>query len=241
MILSPEALYVQLGQLIAEMPDLAKPLGQDGGRWLGRAAILVDAVGDGIDPINFRIAADHLAGYGRETHAQKIETILYRALAKAELAAPTSAQGAFIPAGAELDAFAAVGRVLSAATEDILIVDPYSDSSALTAFAVQAPAGVSVRLLACAKSHKATLAPAATRWAVQFGSSRPLQVRLAASGALHDRFIQTDHATVWTLGQSLNGLAKRAHTTIIRVDAETAALKRDAYQAIWAEALPLAC
>jgi hypothetical protein len=40
---SPEALYLQLGNLVAEMPDLANgPITPEMNRWLGRAAALVE-------------------------------------------------------------------------------------------------------------------------------------------------------------------------------------------------------
>jgi len=42
---------------------------------------------------------------------QTIKATLYRALAAAELKAPVSAQGSFIPAGNAFDAFAALAKV----------------------------------------------------------------------------------------------------------------------------------
>lgn len=42
MPLTPEALYLQLGSLVAEMPDLENgPITQEMNRWLGRAGALV--------------------------------------------------------------------------------------------------------------------------------------------------------------------------------------------------------
>jgi hypothetical protein len=44
--LTPEALYPQLGSLIAEMPDLAHgPITPAMNQWLGRAVALVEATG----------------------------------------------------------------------------------------------------------------------------------------------------------------------------------------------------
>jgi hypothetical protein len=74
------------------------------------------------------------------------------------------------------------------------------------------------------------LKPAAEHWRQQFGALRPLEVRLAPAKALHDRLIQVDGSTVWVLGQSFNGLATRAHTSLVRMDdPESAALKIAAY------------
>jgi hypothetical protein len=75
-----------------------------------------------------------------------VAQIMHRALARAELRAPVASQGAFIAAGNSFEAFAAVGKVLSAVTTDVLIVDPYADEKLLTDYAMQAPEGIGVRV-----------------------------------------------------------------------------------------------
>jgi hypothetical protein len=58
--------------------------------------------------------------------------------------------------------------------------------------------------------------------------------------SLHDRLIVIDQNEVWVLGQSLNGFAVKAPTSIVRVvDAETIALKIEAYDGLWQAATPL--
>jgi len=126
--------------------------------------------------------------------------------------------------------------VLQTANKEVLIVDPYMDETALTEFGGAVPAGVLLRLLADQSTHKPTLQPAATRWASQHGVSRPIQVRLAPQKTLHDRAIFIDRMTAWILTQSLKDFAKRAPAEIVRAD-DTAALKIDAYEAIWASAV----
>ena len=79
--------------------------------------------------------------------AQDVAVIVQRALAKAELKAPATVQGSFIPAGNALDAMAAIGKILGGATQDVLIVDPYMDEKVLTNFAPLAPEHVAIRLL----------------------------------------------------------------------------------------------
>jgi hypothetical protein len=153
-------------------------------------------------------------------------------LAAAELRAPASAQGAFIPAGNAFDAFAAVSKVLQTATTDVLIIDPYMDEAALTEFGCAVPHGITLRLLADAAHVKATLEPAARRWISQYGAAKSLSARLAPPRTLHDRAILIDGTTAWTLTQSLNAFAKRSPAEIVRAD-DTAQLKIDAYDAIW--------
>jgi hypothetical protein len=105
---------------------------------------------------------------------------------------------------------------------------------------VLAPENVELMVLADQLSHKPGLKPAAKSWVTQYGPSRPLHVRLASNGTLHDRVIIVDGNDVWILGQSFNALAKRAPTSLVRVDdADTANLKTKAYAQMWAGAVPI--
>ena len=164
---------------------------------------------------------------------------LYRALAAAELKAPPSVQGTFIPVGNSFDAFAALTKVLQTESSDVLIIDHYMDETALTEFAGTVADGISLRLLADEADHKQTLATAANRWVAQHKSNRPLAVRLAPPKSLHDRAIFIDQRTAYTLTQSLKDFAKRSPAEIVRAD-DTAALKIAAYEAIWVTAKVLA-
>lgn len=238
--IDPSALYQQLGQLAASVPDLVNDWNaQESRLWLGRAAALVEAAGDLADTVFFKSAH---SGLGTTLHQQNVQTIisiLHRALARAELAAPAAAQGAFLPVGEPFAAFAAVGKVLSAATKSALIVDPYADANLISEFALLAPEGVPVMILADEETHKPALRPAAAHFAKQYGPTRPLEVRLAPPKTLHDRVIILDGREVWALGQSFNALAKRSPTSLVRADQETAAMKAGAYGAMWQKATPL--
>jgi integrase len=159
-----------------------------------------------------------------------------RAKASKQLARPPVpfvSEGVFISAGAVLDAYTAIGKLLSTAKVDLLIVDPYMDEKAVTEFSPLVNSGVSIRLLADAQHRKATLAPAAIRWAAQYGPGHPLEVRLAPARSLHDRLVAIDDKEVWILTQSLNAFAARAPASIVRVDPETADLKLAAYKGLW--------
>jgi hypothetical protein len=243
MSLSPEELYLQLGNLVAEMPDLAPcQITPEVNRWLGRACALVEGVVDLTEVVTLKVASQNLSNpHLREMNAQTITSAVHHALAKAELIAPARVQGAFIAAGNTLDAYTAVGRVLRMAKTDVLLVDPYADEKIGTDYAPLAPESVAVRILADAAEHKKTLKPATERWAQQFGKARaPLEVRLAPTKTLHDRLIIIDNAHVWGIGQSFNKLAERAHTSLVRMDPETGALKiAAAYLDMWRKATVL--
>jgi hypothetical protein len=240
--MTPEELYLQLADLVAEMPDLAAdgPITPEINRWLGRASALVEQVGDVLQTAAITVASRHLdAVRSQRAHqAQVIASVVYQALAKAELNAPARVQGTFIAAGDLVGAYAAVGNVLRTAKTDLLIIDAFADEKLVTDYALLAPENVTVRILADAADYKKTLKPAAERWVKQF-EQRSLAVRLAPARSLHDRLIVIDGVIVWGLGQSFNRLAERAHTSLNKMDAETAGRKISVYAAMWDSATPL--
>ena len=113
-----ETLYLQLGQLVASIPDLKVqepyPLGTT--QWLARAYALVSATGEIADAFALKQASDYASmvqdKLHRDPRAKQITSIVHRALAVAELSAPADVQGAFLPANSPLGAFDAVGKIL---------------------------------------------------------------------------------------------------------------------------------
>ncbi|KQR75783.1 hypothetical protein [Rhizobium sp. Leaf341] len=239
--MNPEQLYVSLQRHIEAVPDFnSGAMTTDAKRWLARTFALVQESGDLTDTARTRTITARLGSeYELTDDVPDLMDILYRAAAVAEVRAPASAQGAFINAGNAFDAMIAVGRVLTAATVSVRIVDPYMDEKALTDFAMLANEGVAIELLADATAVKASLKPASTRFTTQFATTRPLDARLSPSRALHDRLIVIDGTTVWSLTQSLNAIAARSPASIIRVDGDASALKIQAYEAFWHAATPL--
>jgi len=228
-----ESLYRRIGRLIeiAPPPPLYGTLSPELMKWTGQASALVSAGGDFLLQAEISLAIDGLQYPTRADSFQKIMITLYKALAAAELAAPPSAQGAFIPVGNSFDAFSAVAKILGSAMKDVFLVDPYMDDTVLTDFGGSVADGVPLRFLTDVATVKPSLAPAASRWRAQY-PSRPLSVRLASSRTLNDRAIFVDNIKAWTVTQSLKDLAKRSPAEIVRAD-DTAALKIAAYEAIW--------
>ncbi|MFS2096283.1 hypothetical protein ACCC96_25060 [Pseudomonas sp. Pseusp11] len=246
MPLSGEALYTQLGQLIVDMPDLRNhewntPAGQ---RWLGRATALLEESGNAVDALTFKVTAQGLSSDpyqpGHAAAVQRLTAVLHHALAVAELRAPATAQNGFIPVGEPFTALTAIAGVMAEATDSILLVDPYADRNLLTEYAVQAAEQISIRVLTDSYSLKPGLAPAKQAWINQYGDSRPLDIRLTPARSLHDRLIIVDERAVWSLGQSFNALGTRSPTALVRVNEETALLKVQAYEQLWASATLLA-
>ena len=244
--MSADALYAQLGRLIADAPDLKAPHGtgyppltNDQMLWLGRAEALVAEV---FGPLVTSNAFTHIIGQFsvyRPWAADEVMRHLHRALAAIETELPAPATGAFIPAGNPFDALKAVQRIFGMATKDILIVDPYLDEKILTDFAVLAPPQITIRLLTDSGSHKAALLPAICAFKKQYQNERPLSAKAAPARSLHDRLIAVDVQRAWTVGQSFNALATRSPTSFVEVDKETTALKLDAYEGIWKSADPI--
>jgi hypothetical protein len=234
--LSAEAAYGQLRLLIASAPpDLyASQRTPETQLWMGRVSALIqDTLGSAakmkLGDYQTKLRSDIFG----PAAVSDIMGLLYEALALVELELPADAQGSFIAAGNVFDALVAVTKIFAIAKKDLLIIDPYLDEKILIEFAQLASEGVNIRLLTDSSGVKPTLAPAAAKWKQQFLSKRPLQVRLAAARTLHDRLVLIDRRDVWTLGQSFNALAARAHTSFGKVDEETARLKIVAYDDIW--------
>lgn len=239
-----EALYHQLGQIIADEPTI--PAGEHRGsseilRWLGRAEALINEVSGVLDHSKFgqlrsvMLTATQTNAEGQMRH---IRGLLYTALAKAEMNAPAAAKGAFIPAGSAFDALTVISGVLRECQGSVLVVDPYMDAVALTDFLPMVTPGIAVRLLASGKQKTAGLPEAVERWRTQFTQARPIELRLAAPRLLHDRLIMDD-TSVWSLSQSFNTIAQRSPAMVQRVGADIASAKREAFTEIWDSAKPI--
>lgn len=244
---SPEAYYQQLTALLASAPNLTDfdeewTLPPDTIRWLGRASAVVRAaVPLGLVATQLDVAIDNLIKTLRtKENAKMIIALMNRALAQLELQLPASAQGAFVSVGSDFDTIAAFAKVLTAATVDVLIVDPYMDETALTDFAVLVSENIPVRLLTDSGSMKAGIEPMAKRWIEQYRDARPLALRATPPRTLHDRLLLVDGADAWILTQSLKDFAKRSPASLQRTDADTAKMKVDAYEGIWSAAAQIA-
>jgi hypothetical protein len=231
--LDAQALYFQIGRLIEEMPELsaAGPLSPDVLTWMGRADALIAAGGDFSTKMEARTAAT-MIGISRQSGFELLKIVLHRALAAAELQAPPGIRGTFIPAGSPFEAFSAMTKVFDTAREGLLIIDPYLDHRVLTEFGEAIPEGIQIRLLAGKSKHVASLVPAVSRWIVQNGAKRPLELRLAEDRLLHDRAIIVDRKTAWTISQSFKDFAARSHAEIVSA-ADIAAEKIPAYESVW--------
>ena len=131
--LSPEALYLQLRQLVEEMPDLTGPITSDTNRWLGRAISRVESVGDTADVISLKNAAQYLSSNANLSHQRPDYLVhcLCDAWRRPSRTPQPRCRIAFYPPGKPFDTMMAVGKVLKQAKADILFIDPYAGAKVL--------------------------------------------------------------------------------------------------------------
>jgi hypothetical protein len=229
----------RLARLIERWPDLtAEKLSANELMWLGEAQALLEASGDTRAISEFEAAMLNINNSFidfRTNSRARIQMAIFRAFTALEIKLPIGEQGAFVPAGNVLDAYANISKILASAAKDVFIVDPYMDASVITEYGESTNPQSTLRLLTDPATSRPNLASAAQRWASQYGANRPLSVRLAGPRQLHDRAIFIDGKSAWTLTQSLKDFAKRSPAEIIRVN-DIADLKIAAYEAIWGTA-----
>ncbi len=242
--MTPEAIYMGIGRLVENTPDLDNvKLTPQTQKWLADAYTLVQASGELTDLANLRLEIDILTDNTKlqgvsiarqKSSANKIQTILYRALAVTELESIMAMKESFIPAGKGFDAFSAITKVFDSANKEILVIDPYLDKKVLTEFALAILDNVKIRLLADESGHKESLQLAIKKWVKQYGDLRPIELRLAPKGVLHDRLIIVDNATVWSATQSFKDFATRSSGKIMQSQEPSAEIKD--YKNIWKSA-----
>lgn len=229
-------LYSELGALAASVPDFGDMNNPQTAQWLGRAhAIIEEVLGDTHpDTISFVIASKFQANALMALDkGAELMIIVHRVLARLERLAPMAASSAFIGAGEQFTALSSLNRVISEAKCRVMFVDPYADANLLTDFAVAAAEGVNINILAGDGQVKPGLAPAVRAWKTQYGSTRPVELRTARRGEIHDRAIFVDDANAWSMGTSFNAVGKKSPTILQRIDTEVFTGKKAAYEAIW--------
>lgn len=231
--------YSEIGHLVETMPDFFDDASDwtDVHQWLGRLAAYLKEDGEIPDYASLVTAAHFMdQRYAIDSYVSQIKMIAYRALGKAERSRPAGTANTFIPVGSSFEALSSVGKIIRGAREEVLLVDPYANAEILSDFAASAAENVRIKILSDKQKSSLDLVPHARAWNQEHGDRRPLELRLAKSGILHDRVIFIDQRHVFVVGQSFKDLAKKSPTTITRQDAETSVLKLEAYQQMWAEA-----
>jgi hypothetical protein len=237
---APENLYLELGRLIAETPELASgPITPEVRRWLAIANSLVKSSGSLTEGLQLSVASENLDGPLRARHAETITSILHRVLARAEQNAPRESRGSVLRIGESLHAYTAMRRLLATANGDAFFVEPEATGKFLADYAILAPERVTVRLLADEAQYGPSLIVGLDRWHQRLGDGRKLMVRLASANTLYERIILLDGERAWVSGVPFGHLAKKSNTTLVRMRPEEEARKSAVYSEIWDDAKPL--
>lgn len=239
--LTPELLLALLEAVIKEAPALEYEarLSETDLRWLARAEALLEASGAMTALMDFRSARRALGTYSHSVAA--VLAPLHNAYCRTELKAPVAARGAFIPAGDTWNGYAALVKLIQTGCDDLLLVDPFLNADFFIDLAPHSAARGPVRCLATKRNeYHPALAAAARRWTADpISSNKPIEVRYAAPGSLHDRLIILDRAEAWLVSQSFKDVAKRSPASVSRAEAEMGRLKSDHYDALWDQSEPI--
>lgn len=239
---SPEQLLALVQAAIRDAPafDYDGRYGEAEQKWLGRAVALLEAAGAFGLATSFQFARNKL----QTALHSRVELLqpLFDLMSQFELRVPAELQGAFIAAGDAWNGYAALVRIMQREADDLLIVDPYVSGSVVTELVPHIVARRSVRILTAAQPKlQPALLASSQKWNANPSRSTPeLQTRIAPDGSLHDRLILLDNKEVWLVSQSLKDIGKRSAASVTRADPELAALKSNAYAALWQNSLPLA-
>lgn len=239
--MSPEELHYLYMDCIETMPEFAYseayiPLTREQVAWQARALALIELQGSVLEAASFKSAMGRSAHPNARYEAGlEFYQLLTTAAIRQELKMAPGARGAFIPLGSPLDALRAIRSIVSGATRDLFIVDPYADDAIVHNFLGNAAAGITIRILRDGRFRDCgnRLSVATDAWRRQYGDARPIQVKTAPEKSLHDRFIAQDGANVHLISQSLKDLGARSPATIQRADSDIASEKLLAYEDLW--------
>ncbi len=221
-------LLVEIEDIIRTSPALGQMDNDDDATldWLGRVqATFMDLPTPLSKPIGPAIGGlyDRLTSYTSEVEIRRLLRAARWRLQR-NIGGPT---GLAVDGGMVFDYFDGVRNVIESARADVLFVDPYLDAEFVTRYIPHIDKSVPVRLLC--RERKATLVPAATAYAQQYGHS--LEVRSAAN--FHDRFVLIDKARCFQSGASFKDGAKKAPTTLTEIT-DTFAAVQQTYEGLWA-------
>lgn len=226
-------------QLLAEFEDLLRtmpPLSvlreetADNFAWMGRASAVLSEWD--------QLKAISLHGYFADVHAvmglvaftgyRNIAVLLHQARHALRMKALGPASVA-IAQGMVFDYFDEIRKIIEAAKQDLLFIDPYLDAEFVSRYLGHVGAGVAIRLLT--REKLAALLPAVDAFVQQTKTN----VQVPSAPNFHDRYVFVDQTECYQSGASFKDGAKRAPTTLTQItDAFTAMFQ--AYEDMWKNA-----
>jgi hypothetical protein len=120
-----------------------------------------------------------------------------------------------------------LNQILEALSGNVLLCDPYIDDKTILALTA-VPKGSPVKLLTLNISDPPQFRRNLHAYRREYGN---LEIRVSNTKDLHDRYI-IDDASMWLLGQSLNGIGKK-QTFLVLVGANIRQLVSDGFLRRW--------
>jgi hypothetical protein len=159
-----------------------------------------------------------------QSHVNAFESVIKSCIAELDLLLPEKElKGVYSP-GEEYEFYKDTKFILSLASKEVLIIDPYLDDQMFDVYVAGITRAVSLRLLSNNVSNSVKAV------AMKYAAGGNLQFR--SSSAIHDRVIFADDR-VWLVGESIKDAAKKKPTYIVEHDEK---LQRAVYEPIWATA-----
>ncbi len=203
-------------------------------QWLAEAGALLSRLGIG-KQTQFRASFGALAQCWKPAINQIMGQVLdaiEELKLELELDGRTEFGSAYAP-GDIYRFFADLKKIINAAKNDLMVVDPYFDGRAFDAYLTAAPSGISVYLLA--DRYASDVANYVTNHRAQYKSA----IELRTSKELHDRLVLIDKDSAWIMGGSIKDAGKKA-TYLIPLASPIATAKTAIYADIWNRATPIA-
>jgi hypothetical protein len=236
--MEPKVLLAELRTLADTMPDFGafKAWSREHHEWTAKTAALIhlwdqtegERVTKGIrEDLGSTFSSYHNMAISRMVSA------LHRAIKTLELSGVAQQGGLMFGPGAVYDFFKALNDLLSSATKNVFVIDPYLDDEVFDTYLVSTSKSIQVRLLT---KHKASNLKAALN---KFIAQTGMTIEIRESATIHDRVIFVDERSCWVLGQSIKDAAKTKPTYLAPLDHDTVLLKLSVYEDIWKSAIPI--
>jgi len=227
-----QQLLAEIDDILREMPTRAtiRQETEENYAWLGRVSALIENWNPPMSAL-LRIYLDQFYGRGAQEVGEslrKIVTLLYQA--RHDLRMKTVGPvNVLIGQGMVFDYFDEIRKIVEAAKQDILFIDPHLDADFVARYLTHITPGVNVRLLA--RERLTSLLPAVHAFVEQSQG----QVEVRSASGFNDRYVIVDQAVCYQSGASFRDGAKSAPTTLTQItDAFAAVL--ETYEAMWAGA-----
>lgn len=227
--MTKEELLSEVEDLIRTMPQGVRQATPESFAWRGRAAALVEAWNDSKSPLFDQYGGEWFSGPTANQNFSQVMLLIHQM--RFDLQMKTRGPlSKVVDRGSVFDYFDEIRKIIEAAQQDLLFVDPYLDADFAARYLPHVRQGVRVRLLA--REKLATLMPAVQLYRQQ----SQLSVEVRSSPNFHDRYVLVDGAACYQSGASFKDGGRTAPTTLTQItDAFPAVLQT--YETLWNSAV----